>query len=146
MWYYVYRITDKRNKKHYYGSRGSDLPPKLDLGHVYYSSSSNKDFIEAQLVRRHDFKYKIIFICDSREKAFKLEYKLHRKFKTTSHPAFHNGFQGVCVPKPKRSRHPLKFILPTKIIPQYSKFKHFENILERKSRPKKERLKPESPL
>ena len=52
MYYYVYRITNKLLNKHYYGSRGSKIEPKLDLGIKYFSSSTDKNFIKTVLVTK----------------------------------------------------------------------------------------------
>lgn len=40
-YHYVYRITNKVENKHYYGSRSSNVPPIEDIGKKYFSSSSD---------------------------------------------------------------------------------------------------------
>ena len=60
MFHYVYRITNKKENKHYYGVRSSKVEPKLDLGVKYFSSSTDKEFINEQKINNYLFKYKII--------------------------------------------------------------------------------------
>lgn len=87
---YVYRITNKKENKHYYGVRSSKVEPKLDLGIKYFSSSSNKEFIKEQKENKDTFKYKIIKIFETREEAVELEIKLHFKFDVGTNEAFYN--------------------------------------------------------
>ena len=47
-YHYVYRITNKVCRKHYYGVRSSNNHPKQDIGIQYFSSSYDKDFIKDQ--------------------------------------------------------------------------------------------------
>ena len=58
--YYTYRITNKITSCHYYGSRGTYLDPSSDLGIHYLSPSSDKSFIEEQVMFPYNFKYKVI--------------------------------------------------------------------------------------
>lgn len=88
--HYVYRITNKKNNKHYYGIRSSKIEPGLDLGIKYFSSSTDKGFIKEQKENKYLFKYKIIRICESRETAIKLEIKLHNKFDVGNNSSFYN--------------------------------------------------------
>lgn len=90
MFHYVYRITNLKENKHYYGCRSSKIEPKLDLGVKYFSSSKDKDFIQEQKENKTIFKYKIIKIFDSREEAIKLEIKLHAKFDVGINESFYN--------------------------------------------------------
>ena len=62
MFYYVYRITNKLLNKHYYGYRSSKIEPILDIGIRYFSSSTNKDFINDQKDNPLHYKYKVIRI------------------------------------------------------------------------------------
>ena len=60
-YHYVYRITNTTLNKHYYGSRTSQIEPAKDLGHKYFSSSFDKEFIKDQamlklitkMIRKH---------------------------------------------------------------------------------------------
>ena len=90
MFHYVYRITNLKENKHYYGCRSSKEEPKLDLGIKYFSSSKDKDFIQEQKDNKNIFKYKIIKTFDSREEAIKLEIKLHAKFNVGINESFYN--------------------------------------------------------
>lgn len=89
-YHYVYRITNTKENKHYYGVRSSKVEPKLDLGIKYFSSSTNKEFIQEQREKKGIFKYKIIKHFDSREKAIQLEIKLHNKFNVGVNESFYN--------------------------------------------------------
>ena len=88
--HYVYRITNTQENKHYYGVRSSKINPKLDLGIKYFSSSSDKEFINEQQENRHIFKYKIVKQFDSRKEAVCLEIKLHNKFDVAKNESFYN--------------------------------------------------------
>lgn len=80
VYHYVYRITNIIENKHYYGKRTSKIEPKLDLGIKYFSSSSNKEFINDQKSNRHSYKYKIVSYHSSSSEAISKEIKLHSKF------------------------------------------------------------------
>lgn len=90
MYHYVYRITNIKYNKHYYGTRTSKTDPKIDLGEKYFSSSTNKDFIKDQQENTQDYKYKIIQKFRNREEALKLEIKLHNKFDVGINEVFYN--------------------------------------------------------
>lgn len=90
MYYYVYRITNKALKKHYYGKRTSKIPPALDLGIKYFSSSSDKAFIKDQKDFREKYKYKIVRCCTSPFAAVALEIRLHNMFNVGLNPNFYN--------------------------------------------------------
>lgn len=90
MYHYVYRITNKVENKHYYGSRSCKITPSKDLGVKYFSSSKNKYFIRAQKENPKNFKYKIIRITSSRKMSLELEVTLHAKFQVAKNPKFYN--------------------------------------------------------
>ena len=89
--HYVYRITNTQENKHYYGVRSSKVEPKLDLGIKYFSSSTDKEFIQEQQGNKSIFKYKIVKQFDSREEAINLEIKLHNKFNVGKNNNFYNA-------------------------------------------------------
>jgi hypothetical protein len=89
-YHYVYRITNLVENKHYYGSRTSKIIPNLDLGYIYYSSSSNVKFIEDQKINPEKYKYKIISTHANRHKAINCEIILHNKFKVSINEMFYN--------------------------------------------------------
>ncbi len=90
-YHYVYRITNKRTNKHYYGSRSSDNLPHKDIGVTYFSSSFDTQFISDQQENPDNYKYKIIKIFTTkRNDAIKLEIKLHEKFNVGLNPNFYN--------------------------------------------------------
>lgn len=90
IYHYVYRITNLIEKKHYYGKRSSKIPPKLDLGHEYFSSSTNKWFIENQKEMPFNYKYKIVSTFKNSHDALTFEIKLHNKFDVGRNQAFYN--------------------------------------------------------
>jgi group I intron endonuclease len=87
---YVYRITNKVEQKHYYGVRGCNVAPKLDLGIKYFSSSHDKEFKDDQKNHPENYKYKIVRICSTRKEADKLEIKLQKKFDVGINDSFYN--------------------------------------------------------
>lgn len=89
-YHYVYRITNNLIKKHYYGVRTSTIHPSEDLGKVYFSSSSDFDFIQDQKNNPQNYKYKIVSIFKSREEAALIEIKLHDRFDVASNDSFYN--------------------------------------------------------
>jgi hypothetical protein len=102
---YVYRITNKVEQKHYYGVRGCNVEPTLDLGIKYFSSSSDKDFRDDQKNHPENYKYKIVRICSTSDEADALEIKLHEKFDVGINESFYNrakrtsmGFSRADVP------------------------------------------------
>lgn len=94
-YHYVYRITNILNIVHYYGVRTSNIEPKLDLGILYFSSSTNKDFINDQKKNPQNYKYKVIRICKTRKEASLLEIKLHNKFNVGVNESFYNKYKAT---------------------------------------------------
>jgi hypothetical protein len=89
-YHYVYRITNILNSKHYYGVRSCNCSPREDIGIKYFSSSTDKEFINDQIKNSANYKYKIIRIFKLREDALILEVKLHKKFDVASNELFYN--------------------------------------------------------
>lgn len=89
-YYYVYRITNKSTKRHYYGSRVCNRNPKEDLGVTYFSSSYDKEFITEQKVNAENFKYKIVKACISNVDKQLFESYLHNKFDVGVNASFYN--------------------------------------------------------
>jgi len=91
MKHYVYRITNTKLNKHYYGTRTSKKNiPEEDIGIYYFSSSKDKDFIKDQKENSQDYKYKVIKKFNTREEALELEIKLHNKFNVGINESFYN--------------------------------------------------------
>lgn len=89
-YHYVYRITNVKLNKHYYGVRSSlDLPHK-DLGIKYFSSSTDLEFINDQKINPIHYKYIIVSTFNSREEALLFEIKLHAKFDVAKNSNFYN--------------------------------------------------------
>lgn len=89
-YHYVYRITNTKLNKHYYGVRTSKIEPHKDLGFNYFSSSSDHEFREDQKNNPQNYKYTIVSEFNSREEAMWLEIKLHTKFNVGINESFYN--------------------------------------------------------
>lgn len=61
---------------YYIGSRQSKCDPKDDLGIKYFSSSSNKNFINEQKQNPDKFKYEILSVHNSRVEAYEEEIRV----------------------------------------------------------------------
>lgn len=90
VYHYVYRITNIVENKHYYGKRSSKVPPKLDIGVKYFSSSTDKAFIEDQKANPQNYKYKVVSTYSYCEEALLKEIKLHNKFDVGKSDKFYN--------------------------------------------------------
>lgn len=88
-YHYVYRITNIKEKMHYYGVRSCDCLPKEDIG-IKYFSSSEKEFKQNQKQNPHNYKYKIVKLFKTRKEANKYEEILHKKFDVRVHQSFYN--------------------------------------------------------
>ncbi len=91
MYYYVYQITDLQKQKFYIGSRKSELHPDLDLGEEYFSSSTNKKFIEEQKRFPENFEYDVLQTFPNYEEALSYENELLRAYNAKSNGFFING-------------------------------------------------------
>ncbi|MDA9262994.1 NUMOD3 domain-containing DNA-binding protein [bacterium] len=106
LYHYVYRITNIKINKHYYGVRTSKQEPYKDLGIKYFSSSTDKEFKSDQKTNPQDYKYKVVSIRDTREESVGLEIRLHAKFNVDINESFYNkvkqtsrGFDATGIPK-----------------------------------------------
>ena len=87
---YVYRITNVIDNKHYYGSRVSDVHPKMDIGVKYFSSSFHKGFMQEQRNYPDRFKYKVVRVCKDNIDKQLFESYLHYKFNVCKNSSFYN--------------------------------------------------------
>ena len=87
---YVYRITNIKLNKHYYGKRSCKILPALDLGIRYFSSSKDKNFLKDQKENPSHYKYKIIREFISSEEACEFEIRLHKRFQVGTNSNFYN--------------------------------------------------------
>lgn len=97
--HYVYRITNLKENKHYYGSRSSLKDPKSDLGSSYFgspSASTNKFIIDEQKNRPNFYKYKIIRCFMNRRLATEFETIIHKKFNVANNDRFYNESNQRC--------------------------------------------------
>ena len=92
-YHYVYRITNLKENKHYYGSRSSVCLPKDDLGIKYFSSIASEKYkwlIEDQKINKNDYKYKILKIFNNNRDKIVYESYLHSKFNVKNNKHFYN--------------------------------------------------------
>lgn len=104
--YYVYRISNLVEKKHYYGFRiCKTQDPKDDIGKRYFSSSTDKEFLIDQKLNPQNYRYKVVAKFDNKVAAALREVKLHKKFNVRTNPNFYNrtnassnghNWYGVC--------------------------------------------------
>ena len=90
IYHYVYRITNTKLNKHYYGVRSCNCHPSKDIGHKYFSSSLDKDFKEDQRNNPQDYRYKVVSIKEIRKQASKLEIHLHERYDVKINKNFYN--------------------------------------------------------
>lgn len=91
IYYYVYKITDKKRKKYYIGCRQSAVPPKQDLGLKYFSSSTNKKFIKEQQEDPSQFDYEVIKEHPNMLYALEHEKKLLHQVDARNNEKYYNG-------------------------------------------------------
>lgn len=111
MFNYTYRITHVPSGKVYVGARSSEVEPEKDLGVVYFSSSSRKDFISEQKRNPDDFEYEVLETFDSREDALVAEKTLLDISGARSGMAFLNGRKRGQLPLTSRVSSDLVSIL-----------------------------------
>jgi len=112
MYHYVYRITNLKIGKHYYGVRSSKNKPINDIGVKYFSSSTDSEFRTDQLENPKNYRYKTVNVFDNRKEAETFETKLHEKFQVHTNENFYNkaintnmGFSVAGVPKSSEHRY-----------------------------------------
>ena len=88
--YYVYRISNLIEHKHYYGFRSTKFLPKNDLGIRYFSSSRDKEFIKDQKQNPQNYRYKIVKLFQNYKDALNFEILLHEKFNVSTNESFYN--------------------------------------------------------
>lgn len=88
--YYVYRITNTKLNKHYYGSRVTSRLPKEDIGIHYFSSSLDKQFHQSQKDNPSDYKYKVVRVFNNNKDKELFESYLHHRFEVGKSGNFYN--------------------------------------------------------
>ena len=90
--HYVYLIVNIYSyfPKKYIGSRSTNLEPKEDLGIKYFSSFSEKSFIQEQKDYPERFEYYILGNFGTREEALLLEIKLHALYNVKTNDYYYN--------------------------------------------------------
>jgi len=90
MFHYTYEIIEISSQKKYLGVRSSKLEPELDLGISYFSSSTDKEFIENQLKYPLNFLYNVLGIFDNRREAIEHEILLHKAYSVDHNKLYFN--------------------------------------------------------
>lgn len=88
--HYTYKITDLKTGRSYIGVRSCEGWPIDDLGVHYFSSSTDKKFLNEQKRNPDKFEYSVINIFDTREKANKDEIFLHNLYNVGEDSKFYN--------------------------------------------------------
>jgi len=88
--YYVYKVTDNKMNKFYIGARGTNNILEDDIGKVYFTSSTNKDFVNRMKINPTDFTFKVIKEFTDWNDALEYEYKLLKKFKANTNEHMYN--------------------------------------------------------
>lgn len=88
--HYVYEILELSTNKKYIGKRSCNREPNKDLGHWYFSSSTNKDFIKRQKENQSDYQYKILSVHSSDIEALDEETRLHKLYDVANNDEFYN--------------------------------------------------------
>lgn len=89
MKHYVYKITNLIEDKHYIGVRSAKNPSK-DLGIIYFSSSSDEEFMLEQQEFPDRFKYEILEVFPTRSAAVNKEIELHNFYDVAVNESFYN--------------------------------------------------------
>lgn len=144
-YHYVYRITNTKLNKHYYGVRSSIVEPTKDLGIRYFSRSLDTQFREDQKNNPHDYKYVIVSEFDSREAAIELEIKLHAKFDVGKNDSFYNRSRQTVIGFDNTGT---KFSeeVKAKLRCSAAKIKHTKKYIEDKSNASKGRVHYHNPI
>ena len=90
-YHYTYRITNRVEKKYYYGVHSCNCLPKEDIGVKYFSSTTLEGFVKDQKANPQNYKYKVIKIFETRIEAVTHEIFLHKKFNVKMHNLFYNA-------------------------------------------------------
>lgn len=80
VYHYVYQITEISTGLKYIGARSCTGYPENDLGIKYFSSSTNKQFIESQKQNSENYIYSILSVFECREDAIFEEIRLHELY------------------------------------------------------------------
>lgn len=88
--YYTYGIINVKTKRMYIGSRQCKINPIDDIGHKYFSSSTDEKFMKEQKEHPENFRYRVLKLFENRHNAYLHEIFLHKKFDVARNPKFYN--------------------------------------------------------
>lgn len=89
-YHYTYQITNTKLYKLYIGVRSSNIHPTKDIGIEYFSSSTDKAFIEDQKQNPQYYEYRVLGIFASRKLAVLNEIELHEIYDVGRNIKFYN--------------------------------------------------------
>lgn len=117
--HFLYEIRNKKVKKSYIGVRSSNF---IDIGIKYFSSSTDKEFMEEQKLYPYRFDYIVLLLCETKEEALYYEVYLHNYFNVSNNDNFYNksnqtskGFDTTGIPFKEEAKVKIKNTLSTKI-------------------------------
>ena len=87
--YYTYLIINTLLDKYYIGSRKAAVPEE-DLGTVYFSSSTDKAFLQDQKINHQNYDYLVLDIFATEEQAKAEEVRLHSNLNVGINERFYN--------------------------------------------------------
>lgn len=88
--HYVYQITELSTDKKYIGVRSCVSNVKDDLGIIYFSSSTDKKFINKQKQNSYNYKYEIFSLHNGRNLANEEEARLHKLYSVATNNNYYN--------------------------------------------------------
>ena len=86
---YTYQITNTLTSRYYIGVRSCNILPIDDIGKIYFSSSSDANFMAEQKETSY-FTYEILGEFSSREEAVQHEVFLHMFYDVGANPSCYN--------------------------------------------------------
>lgn len=109
---YVYRVTDKRTGKYYIGSKTTLNPDNYYIGYNYFTSSTDKDFVEDFKKNTAKYKHEVLKYFDDKQECLDYEADLieeawnndidnliNRGFVRKSGKTCHVVARGACSPE-----------------------------------------------
>ncbi len=97
-YHYTYEILDIQTNLRYIGVRTSKIEPHLDLGIIYFSSSSNKRFLKHQKQNPDRYIYSVLTIFDDRKSAVLAETLLLKSIDARESLDYYNGKEYKDIP------------------------------------------------
>ncbi len=94
---YTYCITNLITNKKYIGVRSCNTKPEDDLGKIYFSSSSNREFMRDQKYNYKNYLYQVLNIFYTRKEAELNEIELHELYDVRNNEEYLNEYNASFV-------------------------------------------------